>query len=185
MNGHGEMEAAAALLFVRSQRDLGLALEQVNGLLALQRQRRCPQSEDEVLAVWFRPDLDSRLPTCLRAVDPDCTTGEKRGSTGILTIQDSFSLAGIWTLSWLGGPALRGARDRVEKQEAICSAFVELLSEPELVGSFCPVFGADRSTESALMDIKRLNERYLLPMGLLGFRQDPSRGVYLDEAVSQ
>jgi len=167
MNGHVEIETAGALLFVRSQGDLDLALEQVNGLLAMRRQRSCPQSEDEVLAVCFRQDLDFGLPTC---------------SEIALTIQNSFSMAGVWTLTWLSGPGLRGARDRVEKQAAIFQAFGEL-SEPELVGSFCPVFEWDQAPESATVDMKRFSGRYPLLVGPIGFRQDPNGGVYRDETV--
>jgi hypothetical protein len=175
MNGHVEMEPAAALLFVRSRADLRLALEQVNGLLALRRHWRRSQCRDRVLAVCFGRDLDSRLP-------PLRTIAEETGSPNLSpAIQESVSLAGIWTLSWLSGPALRGLWDSLQQREAILRTFASVLSEADSLGSFCPVFAQDESPESVAMETRCLEERYPQLAGLIRFRQDSRHGVYCEE----
>jgi hypothetical protein len=184
MNGQVEIETAVALLFVRSQGDLSLALQQVNGLLAFRRRCRWTQCRDKVLAVCFGRDLDSGLPACSAAGDPYRTTRARPTPPGVsVAIRESFSLAGIWTLSWLHGPGLRGTLDRVQQREAIFRAFVDLSEEPDSFASFCPVFAQDESPESVAMEMRCLRERYPLLVGLFRFRQDSSHGVYCEETV--
>ena len=185
MNGHVEMEPAAALLFVRRQGDLGLALKQVNGLLALRRHRRCTQNGDKVLAVWFRRNLDCKLPTWSLAVDSLSATTRITGNPDVsLTIQESFSLAGIWTLCWIGSPALRSAWESAQQREVVLHSLANVLLEPDSVGSFCPVFDHGQSPESVEAEMRRLKDRYPQLIDAIIFRQDNSRGVYCEGSVS-
>lgn len=184
MNGHVAMEPAAALLFVRSHSDLGMALEQVNGLLALRRHRRCTQSGDKVLAVWFRRDLDCKLPLWSLAVDSLGATTQVTGNPDVsLAIQESFSLAGIWTLCWIGSPALRSARESAQQRELVLRNLTSGLLAADSGGSFCPVFDQGQSPESVAAEMMRLKDGYPVVMGLIRFCQDSNRGVYCEEDV--
>ena len=171
MNGHMDVEPTAALLFIRSRADSGFALEQVNAFLALRRDRNPARGDDKILAVCFRRDLDSGLPPLL-------TTGSPNRSLGVF---ESFSVAGIWTLSWLGGPAFRGARPgfqhSYEQREAVLRNLAPALTERDSHGGFCPVFSPDEPPEFEAAEARRLRNLYPELVGFVNFRQDASRGV--------
>lgn len=179
MNGYEKMGPAAALLFVRSECDLPLALEQVNGLLAIRRGPTCHRRDDEVLAVCFRPELDSQLPSQPATGDSFSRGAEANGRwDALLRVQESLSLAGVWALSWLSGPALHPAGNSSERREALLRDLARGASERHSAGTFCPVFSQDQSAETIAAEMSRLKERHPRLIGRMVFRHDPELGVY-------
>jgi len=177
MNVPVETTSWPALLFVRSQAELHLALDQVNRLLAFRRRRRHAGCDDRILAVWFRRDLDTGL-FPLRA------SSEQSESADLsIAISESFSLSGIWTLLWIKSPAFCGMGDGIPQREAILRSFASATPELDSPGSFCPVFTENQSPESVATETKRLKAACPELVGPIILRQDLRLGVYPEDGV--
>jgi hypothetical protein len=159
------------ILLVRSMAEIHTATKAASEFLVYRRLLSQPEQDDGVLAIWVKSDLDAGLPTCL---PPNHGLG----------IYESFSLAGIWTLCWIDGTLMLGARSSAERRDAILCTLVQAQlssrasSEPS---GFFPVFDSNESVEVIKAEVRSLRAKYPQHIGRRWYRDDKQRGIVAAE----
>jgi len=184
----------SALLLVRSSDDIRSAVKTVSEFLVYRRHRLGTlRDADEVLGIWIRGDLDAGLPTwpCVDAVPgktdkapiqngqtaPGCSSGETA-----VSIRESFSLSGIWTLCWIDGLSMREALSRAERRRQMLDSFLIGRCPAHSVARlrpFFPVFGASEVGDSGDAALRELQARYPEFVADRWFIDDRERGIVL------
>jgi hypothetical protein len=91
----------ALLLFVRSIDDVMPAVEAASEFLAYKQNLEGNRQSDDLLAIWIDDDLEAALPAW--SVSRLGTSSERPTPTPV-SLRQSSSLSGIWTLCWIDIP---------------------------------------------------------------------------------
>jgi hypothetical protein len=155
------------ILLVRSMAEMHTATKAASSFLIYRRLLSQPDLDDEVLAIWVKRDLDVDLPAC----------SQSEHGVGI---HESVSLAGVWTLCWIDGQLIRGARSSAERRDVIVSTFVQAQlssrasTEP---AAFFPVFEPNESVEIIEAEVRSLRARYPRLVAAQWYRDHKERGI--------
>ncbi|MCK9868789.1 hypothetical protein MRI28_03840 [Nocardiopsis dassonvillei] len=161
------------LLLVRSVDDVRSAVENVSDYLVnYRRQFGDEPGSNRLLGLWIRPELEAGLPVLLPGAADVTPTQPPSEAVGI---ERSFSLAGIWTLCWTDGPALRETQDPFELRNRILDALVaDAAPEPAVPEAFVPVFAEDDAVETSMA---ALQARYPRLITEHWYVDDRERGI--------
>ncbi|USY19852.1 hypothetical protein NE857_32275 [Nocardiopsis exhalans] len=142
------------LLLVRSVDDVRSAVENVSDYLVNHRRQFGDEpGSNRLLGVWIRPELEAGLPVSY-AEDTDAAPSQSHTGKAVW-IERSFSLAGIWTLCWMDGPALRETPDPFEWQNRILDSLVAgPVPEPGSPEVFVPVFAEGDAVETSMTALR-------------------------------
>lgn len=131
-----ESPAMTMLMIVRDP----VALRAAAGYLAHRRRYDSDAGlSGEVLGVWQRPELDAGLPIWKGFDD----SPRARPEAGRVGLRQSFTMAGMWSLCWLDGAALREVEGRQARRLAVLKHLVERatgLTPLRKDAPFVPVF---------------------------------------------
>ena len=178
------------LLLIRSADDLRAAVETASELLVYRRQRFAEAREaDEVLGIWLRRELDADLPAWLwldrdrgagMSIDvPGDTSEVSPGESGV-SIRESFSRSGLWTLCWIDGTLLSTAHSATGRRRTILDSLLGTASASRpssATETFFPVFAAADAVESIKATMSELEDRYPQMIGGTWFLDDRERGI--------
>lgn len=167
-----------AILFVRSKRDLFVALQQVNRLLEFRRVGRGLQEHDPILAVCFSRELESMLLRVQTSIE------ESPSPHPCLCMHETFSLAGVWSLFWIRTQDLSTAGGRREQREVILRSLLTLWRKPEFRRCFHLVYSPEEAPDALEQETLSVEQRYVRKRDALRFRQDGDRGLYCEQATS-
>ena len=88
----------ALLLFVRSIDDVMPAVEAASEFLAYKQNLEGNRQSEDLLAIWIDDDLKAALPAWSVS---RLGTSSDRPTTTPISLRQSSSLSGIWTLCWI------------------------------------------------------------------------------------
>ncbi len=180
------------LLLVRSADDVRAAVKTASEFLVYRRRHFAePRETDEVLGIWLRRELDEDLPASLgldrelgAGVMVDSLAKENASRLGLreatVSILESFSLSGLWTLCWIDGTLLQQAPSPSERRLRILDAVLNTVAasqSPCELGAFFPVFGASDASDSIGATMRELQHHYPKLIGGAWFVDDRERGL--------
>jgi hypothetical protein len=166
----------ALLLFVRSIDDVMPAVEAASELLAYKQNLEGNRQSDDLLAIWIDDDLEAALPAWSVS---RLGTSSERPTTTPISLRQSFSLSGIWTLCWIDISPSESEHGEKSPREALIGTLAKILSahcSSTGTGPLFPVFGVSDPIESIETSIANLKTRYPSIIGAKWFIHDRSQG---------
>lgn len=147
------------------------AFDAVSEFLVYRRRLPAASGGEEILGIWVSSGAGEPWP-------PGLPDGGGTAGSDPLRIRESCSLAGVWTLCWLEGPALGEVGDSGARRLAVLDALAGSVSAAAgPAGAFVPVFGEAESPDAIGAALDALRDRY---PGLIDGRwsvNDPAHGL--------
>ena len=166
----------ALLLFVRSIDDVMPAVEAASEFLAYKQNLEGNRQSDDLLAIWIDDDLEAALPAWSVS---RLGTSSERPTTTPISLRQSFSLSGIWTLCWIDISPSESEHGEKSPREALIGTLAKILSahcSSTGTGPLFPVFGVSDPIESIETSIANLKARYPSIIGAKWFIHDRNQG---------
>ncbi|BBG01202.1 hypothetical protein C8E95_6422 [Pseudonocardia autotrophica] len=174
----------SVLLLIRSVDLAEVSVEQASDYLVHHRRYGDdPDQCDTLLGIWIRRELDADLPTLFPCGERRQTCGcavddppEERLPEVPVGIRTSSSVSGLWSLCWLGGPALREAHNPHQRRHRVLDFLVQgAAPAASLPGAFFPVFAHTDSDHT--VNANQLRSRYPHLVATHWYIDDPEQGI--------
>jgi len=166
----------ALLLFVRSIDDVMPAVDAASEFLAYKQNLEGNRQSDDLLAIWIDDDLEAALPEW--SVSRLGTLSERPTPTPV-SLRQSSSLSGIWTLCWIDISPPESEHGGKSPREALIGTLAKILSarcSSTGTGPLFPVFGVSDPIEGIETSIANLKARYPSIIGATWFIHDRNQG---------
>ena len=134
------------------------------------------RQSDDLLAIWIDDDLEAALPAWSVS---RLGTSSERPTTTPISLRQSFSLSGIWTLCWIDISPSESEHGGKSPREALIGTLATILSahcSSTGTGSLFPVFGVSDPIESIETSIANPKARYPSIIGATWFIHDRNQG---------
>jgi len=163
------------ILFVRTMSEVGPALDAVGEMLA-RREQREPLVALELLGVWVDGRLGEGLSTTLEPPPRDARSGE---DVAAIVVQESITLAGLWTLYSVDGPSLRRAANESARRRLVLDAVAAArpMRPDAPVPQFLPSFSAAMPRAGCVDALRTLQARHPGIVGATWFQARNEIGV--------